>query len=124
MARVTVEDCVSEVTNRFELVVLAAERAKKINSGAAITVARDNDKDAVIALREIASNNLDIEGLRASLLKRLQKRHAIEEIEDDEESLLSAIEETFEYTDGSEFGMDDAEESSSVEVFEDMDDQI
>lgn len=123
MARVTVEDCVSEVTNRFELVVLAAERAKKINSGAAITVARDNDKDAVIALREIASSNLDIEGLRTSLLKRLQKRHAIEEIEDDEESLLSAVEESFEYTDGSEFGMDE-EELSNMEGFEEIDDKI
>ncbi|MES2215079.1 MAG: DNA-directed RNA polymerase subunit omega, partial [Pseudomonadota bacterium] len=84
MARVTVEDCIPEVRNRFELVVLAAERAKKINSGAAITVDRDNDKDPVVALREIAAKNLDIEGLRTSLLNRLQKRHRIEEIEGEE----------------------------------------
>lgn len=60
MARVTVEDCVDKITNRFELVVLSAQRAKQIASGAPLTVERDNDKEAVIALREIAEQTIDL----------------------------------------------------------------
>jgi DNA-directed RNA polymerase subunit omega len=107
MARVTVEDCLEKVVNRFELVVLASERAKRINSGAPITVDRDNDKDAVIALREIAASNVDIQTLRDSLVARLQKLNKIDEIESDDEVIEAEnIEEDFEYiSDGSEFFM-------------------
>ena len=126
MARVTVEDCVEEVVNRFELVVLAAERAKKINSGTPITLDRDNDKDAVVALREIAAKNLDIEGLRESLITRLQKRHKIEEIEEDIDLLFSEAEEGFEYaSDGSEFNLGDEEDiTTGEEGFEDISDAL
>jgi DNA-directed RNA polymerase subunit omega len=64
MARVTVEDCIEVIPDRFELVAIAAQRAKQVASGAPLTVDRDNDKDAVIALREIADRTVDVEGLR------------------------------------------------------------
>lgn len=67
MARVTVEDCVEKVPNRFELVLLAAQRARDIRSGAELTVERDNDKNAVVALREIAEETVELETLRHAL---------------------------------------------------------
>lgn len=67
MARVTVEDCVEKVPNRFELVLLAAQRARDIRSGAELTVERDNDKNAVVALREIAEETVNLETLRHEL---------------------------------------------------------
>ena len=79
MARVTIEDCTAVIPSRFELVVLAAQRAKEISSGARITVERDNDKNPVVALREIAGGHLTIEGMRDVLVKKLQKRHSIED---------------------------------------------
>lgn len=73
MARVTVEDCVEVVNNRFELVALAAERAKNIAAGAAITINRDNDKNAVIALREIAEATVSVDYLRETLIQNNQR---------------------------------------------------
>ena len=83
MARVTVEDCIEQITNRFELVSLAAQRAKSINCGSPITIERDNDKNAVIALREIAAKNLDIEQLREELISSLQTRNKVDFVEDE-----------------------------------------
>ena len=83
MARVTVEDCVEQITNRFELVSLAAQRAKSINCGSPITIERDNDKNAVVALREIATKNLDIEQLREELISSLQTRNKVDFVEDE-----------------------------------------
>jgi len=83
MARVTVEDCVEKITNRFELVSLAAQRAKSINCGSPITIERDNDKNAVVALREIAAKNLDIEQLREELISSLQTRNKVDFVEDE-----------------------------------------
>ena len=83
MARVTVEDCVEQITNRFELVSLAAKRAKSINCGSPITIERDNDKNAVVALREIAAKNLDIEQLREELISSLQTRNKVDFVEDE-----------------------------------------
>lgn len=76
MARITVEDCTALVPNRFELVVLATKRGKDIASGAPIHVAKDNDKNAVIALREIAANKLDIDAIRQSFEQSFDKGHA------------------------------------------------
>ncbi|MFN5382161.1 MAG: DNA-directed RNA polymerase subunit omega [Alphaproteobacteria bacterium] len=73
MARVTIEDCSKIVPSRFELVVLAAQRAKEISAGAKLTVERDNDKNAVVALREISLQNVDPDLLRESVIKRYQK---------------------------------------------------
>ena len=72
MARVTIEDCISKVENRFELVLLAAQRSNDINSGAHITIEKSKDKYPVIALREIALGNVKIEVLRQELIQRLQ----------------------------------------------------
>jgi len=73
MARVTVEDCVERVPNRFELVMLAAQRARNISRGEAPTVERDNDKNPVVALREIADETVPLEGLQGDLIKSLQR---------------------------------------------------
>jgi DNA-directed RNA polymerase subunit omega len=74
MARVTVEDCVLQVPNRFDLVVMAAHRARAIASGAELRVERDRDKNPVVALREIAEERLDLGSLNDALVKGLQKR--------------------------------------------------
>ena len=84
MARVTVEDCVVKVPNRFELVMLAAQRARNISSGAAITIERDDDKNPVVALREIAEETIDFKELEASLIESLQKFVVADEPEDEE----------------------------------------
>ena len=84
MARVTVEDCILKVPNRFDLVMLAAQRARSVLAGAALTVERDNDKNPVVALREIADETIDLENLEDNLIKSLQKYVEIEEPEEDD----------------------------------------
>jgi len=84
MARVTVEDCVVRVPNRFELVLLAGQRARDISAGSALSVDRDNDKNPVVALREIADGTVVTDDLRASVVHSLQKHVEIDEPEDDE----------------------------------------
>src|SRR5574339_507190 len=81
MARVTVEDCVEKVPNRFQLVLLAAHRARVIRQGSPITIDRDNDKDPVVALREIADETVDLETIRDSLVADLQEVRPNEEAE-------------------------------------------
>ncbi|UTW53437.1 DNA-directed RNA polymerase subunit omega [bacterium SCSIO 12827] len=83
MARVTVEDCVQKIPNRFELVMLAAQRARHISAGAPLAVDRDNDKNPVVALREIAEEAVTLPELEESLIKGMQKYVQMEEsIED------------------------------------------
>jgi DNA-directed RNA polymerase subunit omega len=84
MARVTVEDCVLRVPNRFELVLLAGQRARDISAGSALTLDRDNDKNPVVALREIADGTIQTSDLSASVIHSLQKHVEIDEPEDDE----------------------------------------
>jgi DNA-directed RNA polymerase subunit omega len=81
MARVTVEDCIDKVENRFDLVLIAAHRARMIASGAAITVDRDNDKNAVVSLREIADATLTPEDLKEDFIHSLQKHVEVDEPE-------------------------------------------
>lgn len=83
MARVTVEDCILKVTNRFELVLLSSQRAREIGSGSPLLVDRDNDKNPVVSLREIADTDISLEELGESLIKNHQKVIEVEE-EDDE----------------------------------------
>jgi DNA-directed RNA polymerase subunit omega len=83
MARVTVEDCVDKVSNRFELVMLAAHRSREMSAGSELTVERDNDKNPVIALREIAEETITVEGLQDGLVGSLQKFVELDEPEDD-----------------------------------------
>jgi DNA-directed RNA polymerase subunit omega len=82
MARVTVEDCVVKVPNRFDLVLLAAQRAREITSGAPLTLERDDDKNPVVALREIAEETVTLDHLRDSLVRGMQKHVEIDEPED------------------------------------------
>ena len=82
MARVTVEDCVDKVDNRFELVLLASHRARQISQGNPITVDRDNDKNPVVALREIADETLSPEDLKEDLIHSLQKHVEVDEPEE------------------------------------------
>jgi DNA-directed RNA polymerase subunit omega len=81
MARVTVEDCIDKVENRFELVLLASHRARMVSSGAAITVDRDNDKNPVVALREIAEETVSPGDLKEDLIHSLQKYVEVDEPE-------------------------------------------
>jgi DNA-directed RNA polymerase subunit omega len=83
MARVTVEDCVDKIPNRFELVILAAHRARSITSGSQLTVDRDNDKNPVVALREIAAQKMKPDGLREEFLLSLQRHIETDEPEAD-----------------------------------------
>ena len=88
MARVTVEDCVDKVPNRFELVMLAAHRAREIASGASLTIDRDNDKNPVVALREIAEETQSADGLRERLIEANQTQIEVDEPEEDQMALL------------------------------------
>lgn len=92
MARVTVEDCVDKVPNRFELVMLAAHRAREIASGAPITVDRDNDKNPVVSLREIADETQSADDLRERLIESNQTQIEVDEPEEDTMALLMGAE--------------------------------
>jgi DNA-directed RNA polymerase subunit omega len=87
MARITVEDCVTRVPNRFELVMLAAQRARDVSAGAPLSIERDNDKNPVVALREIAEGTVELDHLRYELIHGL-RRHV--EIEDQPDDLMMA----------------------------------
>jgi len=90
MARVTVEDCIDKVDNRFELVLLAAHRARMISSGSQITVDRDNDKNPVVALREIADETVSPEDLKEDLIHSLQKYTEVDEPEPEAVPLIAS----------------------------------
>lgn len=90
MARVTVEDCVDKIPNRYELLMVAAQRARDIGSGSSLTVPRDNDKNTVVSLREIADETICIEELQKSLVIGLQKYVEVEEPEEEELEILAA----------------------------------
>ncbi|MBL0371154.1 DNA-directed RNA polymerase subunit omega [Rhizobium sp. KVB221] len=88
MARVTVEDCIDKVDNRFELVLLASHRARLISQGAPITIDRDNDKNPVVALREIADEMLSPGDLKEDLIHSLQKHVEVDEPEPDASAMI------------------------------------
>ena len=110
MARVTVEDCVDKIPNRFELVMMAAQRARGISAGEQLTLDRDNDKNPVVSLREIAETTVSMEELEEEVIKSLQSFVAMEEPEEDEMDLL-AIQQGL----NTEMG----DEAASVAVFDD-----
>lgn len=92
MARVTVEDCIDKVDNRFELVLLAAHRARMISAGSQITVDRDKDKNPVVALREIADETVSPEDLKEDLIHSLQKYTEVDEPEPEAVPLIASSE--------------------------------
>ena len=91
MARVTVEDCIVNIPNRFELVLIAARRAREIAAGASLTVARDNDKNPVVALREISEETISLTALRESIIKGMQRNVFIDDTESDLDEELQDI---------------------------------
>jgi DNA-directed RNA polymerase subunit omega len=119
MARVTVEDCVVKVPNRFELVLLAAQRAREVTSGAPLTLDRDDDKNPVVALREIADETIQLDHLKDSLVRGMQKHIEIDEPEEtpDLEQTLFGVADPI----GAVLGEDDLdEEAVEDELDEDM----
>ena len=92
MARVTVEDCVDKVPNRFDLVMLASHRAREISAGSAVTVDRDNDKNPVVSLREIAEEPQSADDLRERMIESNQTQIEVDEAEEDAMALLMGTE--------------------------------
>ena len=116
MARVTVEDCVLKVPNRFELVLLAAQRAREVTSGAPLTVDRDDDKNPVVALREIADETIQLAHLKESLVRGMQKHIEIDEPEETpelEQTLFGVADPT-----GSVIGEDEIDEEALEDELE------
>ena len=110
MARVTVEDCIEKIPNRFDLVLAAAQRARDISTGNPLTIDRDNDKNPVVALREIADETIDPDKLRDDIVKGLQKLNNPEFVEDEEDEKLeeNSLEDDYTINDElSDFKMND-----------------
>ncbi|HZH47033.1 MAG TPA: DNA-directed RNA polymerase subunit omega [Roseococcus sp.] len=126
MARVTVEDCILQVPNRFELVLLAAQRARNISRGESLTIDRDNDKNPVVALREIADQTVELPGLEQDLIKSLSRAPEPEPVEDEVMDLIDTNENIFGVMDVNEelpadmaldeFNPDDLEASLAAEL--------
>jgi DNA-directed RNA polymerase subunit omega len=104
MARVTVEDCIQKLPNRFELVLMSAHRARMISQGAPLTLDRDNDKNPVVALREIGDSTIDVEDLREDYVHSMQKHVEVDEPEDSAVPML---------TSDSESGQQDADAAAA-----------
>ena len=126
MARVTVEDCIVQVPNRFELVLLAAQRARNISRGEQITIDRDDDKNPVVALREIADQTVGLAGLEQDLIKSLSRAPEPEPLEDEVMDLIDTNENIFGVMDvneelpnelgGEDFSPDDLEAQLAAEL--------
>mgnify|MGYP001496894324 FL=1 len=86
MARITVEDCIEKINNRFDLVVFAVQRGREISAGDQITIERDNDKNTVVSLREIAESTVDVKELKENLILSMQKQIVEEESENEDET--------------------------------------
>lgn len=126
MARVTVEDCVEKVPNRFDLVLLAGQRSRQISTGEEPTVERDNDKNPVVALREIADTTVENDEIRESLIRSMQRHVEHDEPEEDDMALLMAGQEWAAITGGADADADrDAagasEEEEEAADVEDLD---
>lgn len=117
MARVTVEDCIERIPNRFELVMKAAQRARGISAGAPLTIDRDNDKNPVVALREIADQTVDLEVLEQALIQGLQKHIEYDSPEEDDVVELLEAES---HMAGVDIGSPIDESASSIEDIEGM----
>jgi DNA-directed RNA polymerase subunit omega len=116
MARVTVEDCILRVPNRFELVLLAAQRARNISRGEELTVERDNDKNPVVALREIAEGTVDLKSLEADLIKAQLRAPEPEPVEEEVIDLITTDENIFGVMDVAEEGAGTAEDLSQEDL--------
>lgn len=120
MARVTVEDCIEKVENRFELVMVASQRARKIGSGAALTIDRDNDKNSVVALREIAEETVSVADLKEDLIHSNQRVIPLDDDGEDVIDMMDGEEEWGAMTENAmapaaQYDEDDGSEPSSLE---------
>ena len=134
MARVTVEDCIEKIANRFDLVMVAARRSRDVASGAEITIDIDNDKNPVVALREIAEEKIPVEDIQESLVKGLQRHVEIdepdEEVENEEQKFIAGsldvsgpVEISYGTKTADDMGMQIHEGSAVTgQVFEDIED--
>jgi DNA-directed RNA polymerase subunit omega len=118
MARVTVEDCVEKVPNRFELVMLSAQRAREILAGASLTVEADNDKNPVIALREIADETVKLDDLRDSLVQSQQRHVEFDLPEEEEGEELVELLESDTHVAGVDEGIPVDQKSSQIDTVE------
>tara|TARA_R110000868_G_scaffold29889_6_gene111014 strand:+ start:27563 stop:27997 length:435 start_codon:yes stop_codon:yes gene_type:complete len=91
MARVTVEDCVLKIPNRFQLVMMAAQRSRELSVGGELTVDRDNDKNPVVALREIADETIPLDELETAVIEGLQRNIDVDEIADEEDDEMLQV---------------------------------
>ena len=121
MARVTVEDCIDKIPNRYELLMVAAQRAKDIASGSMLTLPRDNDKNTVVALREIAENTVSVEELQRSLVMGLQQYVEVEEPEEEEMEIMAAEKELADLDEQFSGVLLDSEVSDAMQVRDDED---
>jgi DNA-directed RNA polymerase subunit omega len=123
MARVTVEDCIQKIPNRFELVMVASQRVRDIAAGSPITIDRDRDKNAVVALREIADSTVNTDDLKESLVKRNQRMFMTQEeteeqidVIEGEEAWANMAREALEAEDGEDLNFDADDEEGEEEV--------
>ena len=114
MARVTVEDCIDKVLNRFELVMVASQRARKIGSGSPITLDRDNDKNPVVALREIAEETIDVSELKEDLIRNNQRVIALDDDGEDVIDMMDGEQEWGSMSDEDRPVAEDDNESSTL----------
>ncbi|MEQ8333006.1 DNA-directed RNA polymerase subunit omega [Nisaea sp.] len=126
MARVTVEDCILEIPNRFDLVMIAGQRARDISAGGQLTIDRDNDKNPVVSLREIAEKTVDLGSLQEALVRGLQRVVEDDGPEEDDMSALAAdggvaIEEA---ADALGMQIQSAKEEGAGAGFEDIDEEV
>ena len=119
MARVTVEDCIDKIPNRYELLMVAAQRAKDIASGSMLTLPRDNDKNTVVALREIAEGTVSVDELQRSLVMGLQQYVEVEEPEEEEMEIMAAEKELADLDEQFSGILLDSEVSDSMQVRDD-----
>lgn len=109
MARVTVEDCVTKIPNRFQLVMMAAQRSRELSVGGELTVDRDDDKNPVVALREIADETIPLDDLENSVIEGLQRNIDVDEIADEEDDEMLQVTEALNELAGLvDVGMDNA----------------
>ena len=120
MARVTVEDCIDKVDNRFELVLLASHRARMISSGAQLTIDRDNDKNPVVALREIADQTVQPDDLKEDLIHSLQKYVEVDEPEPEVVPMIASGDSTGGSTETGEVSYDRMSEEDLLRGLESM----
>jgi DNA-directed RNA polymerase subunit omega len=117
MARVTVEDCIVKIPNRFKLVMMASQRGRNISAGSALNVERDNDKNPVVALREIAEDQVNHDELEESLIKGLQKFVEMDEPEEDSLDLIAVDQDTGEENEAvPEDGAESGEKAPDVDM--------